>query len=204
MSLIIGIDIGTTHTKSIILGTDGKVIFEKKETYPSFQPEPGYHEQDPLEIYQAFISVLRDALAHVGDQAKISGVSFSSAMHGFMAVDAAGKPLTPFITWADIRSQSCAQQLKSSALGKTIHQRTGTAVHPMSPLCKIAWLRNEQPETFAHAAKFISIKEFIFYRFFGEYVIDYSVASATGMLETLTLSWLTEALDWAGIEPDRL
>jgi gluconokinase len=204
MSVIIGIDIGTTHTKAIILGIDGKVIFEKKETYPSFQPEPGHHEQNPIEIYNAFIKVLKEALKHAGDQSLISGISFSSAMHGFMAVDDDGLPLTPFITWADIRSQKYAQELKSTDLGRTLHQRTGTAVHPMSPLCKIAWLRNEQADIFRRAAKFISVKEFIFHRFFGEYVIDYSVASATGMLETLTLNWLPEALVWAGITEEHL
>lgn len=204
MSYIIGIDIGTTHTKAIILGIDGKVIYEGKEGYVTNQPQPGYQEQDPEAIYEAFISVLKDALASAGDQSEISGISFSSAMHGFLAVDADGKPITPFITWADIRSQKYAEKLHATELGKQIHQKTGTAVHPMSPLCKIAWLKGEEPEIFARSAKFISIKELIFHRLFGEYVVDYSVASATGMFETLGLKWFQDSLAWAGIDDSYL
>ncbi|MEO6916784.1 MAG: gluconokinase [Chitinophagaceae bacterium] len=204
MKYIIGIDIGTTHTKAIIVGIDGKVIYEDKSSYPLYQPSPGFQEQNPEDIYAACIKVLSAAVSAIDDQYEIAGVSFSAAMHGFMAVDENNHPLTPFITWADIRSQAYALSLKETVLGKQLHRETGTAIHPMSPLCKIAWLKNEQPDIYRKTAKFISIKEFIFYRLFNAYLIDYSIASATGMFQTMKLDWYRQALEWLGIEPDKL
>lgn len=88
--------------------------------------------------------------------------------------------------------------------GHEIYRRTGTPIHPMSPLSKLTWLRNEHPEIFARSYKFISIKEYIFYKLFKEYVIDYSIASATGMFHLNSLKWDEEALRIAGISEEQL
>jgi gluconokinase len=74
----------------------------------------------------------------------------------------------------------------------------------MSPLVKLVWLRNDHPELFERTAKFISIKEFVFYRFFQQYVVDYSIASATGLLNLKALAWDEEALEVAGIRSAQL
>src|SRR5581483_12420941 len=102
----------------------------------------------------------------------LKGISFSAAMHSLIAVNATGEPLTNVITWADARSAAYAHALQQTPAGHAIYKHTGTPVHPMSPLCKIIWLREQQPAVFAAAAKFISIKEFIFHRLFGQYLID--------------------------------
>ena len=88
--------------------------------------------------------------------------------------------------------------------GHEIYLRTGTPIHPMSPLSKLVWLQNEQAELFAKSYKFISINKFIsikeyFYKLYKEYVIDYSIASATGMFNLKSLKWDEEALHVAGI-----
>ncbi|MGD6887828.1 FGGY family carbohydrate kinase, partial [Staphylococcus shinii] len=85
-----------------------------------------------------------------------------------------------------------------------IYRRTGTPIHPMSPLAKLVWLRNEHPETFEKASKFISIKEYVFHKLFGEYVVDHSIASATGMLNLGKLDWDAGALGVAGVTPGKL
>ena len=131
-------------------------------------------------------------------------VSFSSAMHSVIAVDSQGKPLTACITWADNRSAGAAQRLKNELNGHELYLRTGTPIHPMSPITKLMWLREEDPELFQQTYKFISIKEYIFSNLFGEYVIDHSIASSTGMLNLEQLEWDQEALEIAGITPDQL
>ncbi|ASN03956.1 gluconokinase [Virgibacillus necropolis] len=124
-------------------------------------------------------------------------------MHSLITVDAENNPLTNSITWADTRSAKHAQQIKDKHNGHEIYLRTGTPIHPMSPLAKLVWMRDEQPAVFAKAAKFISIKEYVFYKLFGEYVIDHSIASATGLMNLKTLDWDKEALILAGITSDQ-
>ncbi len=104
-------------------------------------------------------------------------------MHSLIPVDDHGKPLMNMITWADNRSAAIATKIKNSALGKMLYEQTGTPIHPMSPLCKIIWLRENMPDIFQAAKKYISIKEFIWFRLFGAFEIDHSIASATGLFD---------------------
>src|SRR5699024_10636238 len=82
--------------------------------------------------------------------------------------------------------------------------KTGTPIHPMSPLTKITWLEQDHPEIAAKTKKYIGIKEYIFFRLFGEYVVDHSIASATGLMNLETLEWEEAALDVAGITGEKL
>jgi gluconokinase len=126
-------------------------------------------------------------------------ISLSSAMHSLIAVDNDCKALAPMLTWADSRSWSIAVQLRASTLGIDIYKATGTPLHAMSPLCKIIWIRENNPELFAKTCKFISIKEYIWYKFFNEFIIDHSVASGTGLFNVSNLAWHEDSLDLAGI-----
>lgn len=132
------------------------------------------------------------------------GLSCSAAMHSTIAVTEAGEALTPCIIWADNRASEYVEQLKNADLGKSIYRHTGTPIHPMSPLCKITWLREHQPKIFQAAHKFVGIKEYIMFRFFGQWLVDYSMASATGLFDNQTLDWYAPALEFAGIAPSQL
>ena len=134
----------------------------------------------------------------------IEAMSFSSVFHSLIAVDATGRPLTNVITWADNRSWLQTERLKTSPAGHALYLRTGTPLHSMSPLTKLIWLREEESEIFYRAAKYISIKEYILYQLFGRYIVDYSVASATGLLNLRSLTWDEEALNLAGVQQDQL
>lgn len=205
MSYIIGIDIGTTNTKAVAYDLKGTVLRQSNKTYSFIAEKEGYHELDPEVLFSAVMHVLTDVnRKHPGDGNTPAGVSFSSAMHGLIAVDRNGIPLTNMITWADLRSSGYAAKLKNSPAGKRLYERTGTPVHPMSPLCKLMWMKDHLPGIFQSAHKFISIKEFVFFRLFGKYIVDRSVASSTGLLDIYTLTWNEEALAYAGITADRL
>ncbi len=198
MPFIIAIDIGTTHCKALTVGGDGVVVSSLKKNTKTILPQHGWVEQSPHEIFETVISLLKESIKNIGET-NISCISFSSAMHGVMAVDANGKPLTNVITWADVRSEKYAVEILQSKHAEEIYAATGTPVHPMSPLCKIRWMKNEEPGIFSKAAKFISIKEYIFYRLFNNYIIDHSIASATGLFDYMQLTWFDPALNAAGI-----
>lgn len=202
---IIGIDIGTTSTKAVAFDASGKTLFYHATEYPILSPQPDYAEQDPNEVFQAVLMALQSVAEQLSlSSYTLAGVSFSSAMHSLIAVNAAGEPLTNSIIWADTRSQEEATGLKQSALGHTIYLQTGTPLHPMSPLPKLCWLRTHEPKIFQQAYKFIGIKEYVLFRLFGLYKTDYSIASATGLFDIFTLQWHAQALEIAGITPDQL
>lgn len=203
MEYIIGIDTGTSNTKAVAFSFKGKILASSKVAYASLPVDEGFHEQDPQVLLEAFIHCIRDVAIQLPDHI-LAGISCSSAMHSLMAVDAHNKPLSNLITWADNRSSVYASELHDSGKSHLLTIVTGTPVHPMSPLCKLIWLRKHAPSVFHEAKKFIGIKEFIFYYLFGEYVIDYSIASATGLFDIQRKSWHTDALELAGIEKDKL
>jgi gluconokinase len=202
---MIGIDIGTTSTKAVLFEENGRVVSKADQGYPLYAPQPSIAEQDPEEIFRAVLKTLREVVRQGQVRAEqVMFVSFSSAMHSVIAVDAAGKPLTPCFTWGDNRSAAMAERLKTELNGHQIYLRTGTPIHPMSPLPKLMWLREERPELFQSGHKFISIKEYVFARLFREFIVDYSIASATGMMNLQNLDWDEEALEIAGVTRGQL
>ncbi|SDY23203.1 gluconokinase [Evansella caseinilytica] len=202
---LLGVDIGTTSTKAVLFTKKGRVQTQFSVEYPLLTPVPGAAEQDPEEIVEAVKSSIHQVMKQSGiDPQALLLVSFSAAMHSVIAVDEKGRPLTNSITWADQRSDFWAKKLKQDGCGHDIYLRTGTPIHPMSPLTKMIWLRNEHPDIFEKTSKFISIKEYVFQQFFGEYIVDYSIASATGLFNLELLDWDKKALDVAGIAAEQL
>lgn len=204
-SYMIGVDIGTTSTKSVLFEENGTIIAQANIGYPLHQPTPSIAEQDPEQILNAVFLTISEVMRQSGVSPEaILFVSFSSAMHSVIAVDREGTPLTACITWADNRSAKYALRLKNELNGHELYLRTGTPIHPMSPITKLMWLREEHPDLFKQAYKFISIKEYLFFRLFGEYIVDHSIASSSGMLNLEQLEWDAEALEIAQITPEHL
>jgi len=202
MAYFLAIDIGTSSTKACAFNETGDLLHRERITYPTHSLQPGFQEQDPDTLVKAVEQAIRDLIRQQKEQPM--GIAFSCAMHSVIAVDEKGQPLTPCIIWADSRSTKYAEELRHSQTGTAIYHHTGTPLHPMSPLCKIAWLRDEAPEVFQQTAKFISIKEYLLHHWFGQYVVDYSIASATGLFDVEKLEWYAPALDFAGIKPEHL
>jgi gluconokinase len=195
---IIGLDIGTGSTKAVALNKEGKVITATQFYYTTNNPQPGYSEQDPEKIWEAFVNCIKE----ISNQLKRVPVtvSLSSCMHSLIVINKENKAITPLITWADTRSETIAEDIRNSAKAKAIYKATGTPIHSMSPLCKIKWLKENEKKIFANAFKFISIKEFIWYRLFNAYEVDASVASATGLFNIHTFEWNKVSLDLCGVK----
>lgn len=199
---IVGIDIGTGSTKAVSVDLDGNVLHVSQFSYPTSNPLPGYSEQDPEAIWEGFTNCVRETVKHIGHQPE--AISLSSAMHSFIPVNADGSALHPMITWADARSERVAEKLRQSEQAEFIYRTSGTPIHAMSPLCKLIWLQKEDPQLFKHAEKFISIKEYIWFKLFKRFEIDYGIASSTGMFDILKCQWSHELMELAGLGPERL
>lgn len=202
---MIGVDIGTTSTKAVLFTKQGQPIADANYGYDLYTPNVAVAEQDPEEIFEAVIQ----SVASVMKQSKVQPeavqfISFSSAMHSLIAMDEHHEPLTKCITWADNRSAVWAKKIQEDYDGLEVYKRTGTPIHSMSPLSKIMWLEKEHPEIASKTAKYIGIKEYVFFKLFQEYVMDHSIASATGMMNLRALDWDEGALKLAGIHEEKL
>ncbi|MCL2015724.1 MAG: FGGY family carbohydrate kinase [Defluviitaleaceae bacterium] len=206
-SYYIGVDIGTTSTKAVVFGKKSEPVTASYFSYSLHSPTAHISEQNPNEIFFAVKNSIKQAVKNcldsgtIRDNSQIALIAFSCAMHSILAVDSAGDPLTNSITWADRRAYNWALNVPNK---QEIYQRTGAFVNAASPFCKLLWLKSEYPKIFEQAHKFISIKEYVFYRLFGEYVVDYSIAGASGLFNMSTLNWDTEVLKIIGITPDKL
>lgn len=196
----IGIDIGTTATKAVCFDKIGKVIRQFTQSYPMYHPKADWSIQKPDEILEAVLGCIQEITKGIQPQF----ISFSSAMQSIIAIDSDGKPLTDAIIWADNRAHSLAEALKKSEQGKNFYQKTGIPIHTFTPMTKIAWLKEYEATLFSKAHKFISIKEYIWHHLTGEYVIDSSMASGTGLMNIHTLQWESDILDYLKIEESQL
>lgn len=203
---IVTVELGTNAVRVFAFDPDGGIIGSLKGYYPTFYPGPDYSEQDPEQIFITMLNVLKNLLNEKihPEKYEVASICFSASMHSVLAVDKNGNPLGNAITWADNRAKKETQKLKASASGKRLYTATGTPLHPMSPLMKIAWIKNNDAERFHKTSKFLSIKSYIIQQLTGEYLIDHSIASATGLMNIHQIKWEPNALKFAGITADML
>jgi gluconokinase len=202
MDYFLGIDIGTTAVKSVAFSADGKVWFEQSIAYAMSHPQPDRSEQDPDEIVNSLFQSVENILQHF--QLPPVLLSFSSAMHSLIVIDEKGVPLSKCIIWADNRAADIASRLHQEEKAAAYYQKTGVPVHAMSPFCKLLWLRENDPLLFRRAFKFIGIKEYVFFKLFGVYAVDSSIAAATGLMNLHSLQWDASILKDTGLHPSRL
>lgn len=201
MSVILAIDIGTSSTKALAVDNFGKELFSANESYPTYYPSSDFSEQNPDEIFNAFKKVVQRCPPKI--KSSVTAISFSSAMHSIAVVDEQGVPHSPLIIWSDLRSKQESEELTNSP-GQEWSVKTGTPVHPMSPFCKIVWMKKNWPQFFSERYKFIGIKEYIWFKLFGCFEVDSGIASATGLFTTGELNWFGPALLRAGIDERHL
>ncbi|MBB1079121.1 gluconokinase [Limosilactobacillus sp. STM2_1] len=205
MNYYIGVDVGTTSTKAVLYDEKATVLKQFSKGYSLYRDVSGMAEQDPKAIITAVEEVIRQA-ANSTDltTGQVLAVSFSSANQSVIMLDKDFQPLSRVITWADTRAQEVANELKNSPTGQHIYAKTGTPIHPMSPLTKIMWLNKTHPESIAQTAYFADIKSYLFYHFFNTFKVDISIASCTGMMNVNTCDWDEEALSLAKVSRSQL
>jgi gluconokinase len=202
-TVVLGVDIGTTSAKAVAFDAAGRELGNGGAAYALLEPEPGQAVQDPAAVLDGMLAAIRAAVAVARENGvRIAALSLSSALHSLLALDGDGRPLTPIVTWGDMRSAEQADRLRAEH--PELHDRTGAPLHPQTPLTKLVWFAEREPATFAAARRWVGIKELALARLTGAWAVDHSIASGTGLLNLERLDWDLEALALAGIDRDRL
>ena len=205
-SWYMGIDIGTGSCKCVVIDELAHPLGFGAADYGAVEnSKEKWNEQDPTAILNALFSASKTAMqsAQVLPSA-CRAISIGSALHSMLVLDANGYPLTGVITWTDLRPIPQAQAVREQTLANLLYMQTGCPAHSMYPLYKIIWLRQEKPEVFAQAARFVSIKEYALAHLTGQWQVDYNVAAGSGLLNAHTLEWNPDSLALAGITTNQL
>jgi gluconokinase len=199
---ILSVDVGTSSVKATIFNGEVELVRESSSSYPLIQTQSGFVEQDPQKVLKAFHQATQQVLSGITNCPNV--IVLSTAMHSLVAIDEFNQPITHLVTWADQRAEGEAGQLRSSNQGNSLYQKTGTPIHAMSPLVKLAWFREHEPEIFRRAKLWADLKSLILFDLLGEWVIDESLASASGLYNLFTRDWDQEAMGWCGVTREQL
>jgi gluconokinase len=199
---VLTIDIGTSATKVIAFDFSGNELVNRTGSYPTFYPNPGWSEQDPEQVFITILFLLKGILndTHFAARYDVECIVFSSSMHSVVPLGKNNVPVGNAIIWSDNRAGELAMELKMSELGKTIYSNSGTPIHAMSPLSKISWFYKYDPAKFQQTARYVSIKEYVIYQLTGEFFVDYSLASATGLFNLRNKEWDETAMQYAHVD----
>lgn len=201
---VLALDIGTTSAKAVIFDMTGVVINQAERKITSYYPQDDWVEQDPVEIELACVLAIQEAVSKTDiPSSEIIGMGLSCAMHSLICVDENFKPLSRAMIWADGRSSKQVEELKKTD-GYSFYRRTGVPIHPMSPFTKLLWMKENRFEPYEEATYFISVKEYVLYQWFNRRVIDYGMASATGLFNIHTFDWDADALEASGVSQNHL
>jgi len=200
--LILAVDIGTGATKAVLFDASLKQVALVRRHYPIHVPNKSWSEQEPEAIYQGVLEAIRAALQACPPGRAVRGLSISAQLYSILAVTADGKPLTNSIPWSDTRSAEQAARLRQNPQADGIRQRTGCPIDSVYPRSKIQWIKEHisLPEN----VRFISIKEYVVHRLTGQFLADWSMASATGLFDINNKTWDAAALDQLGIAAENL
>ena len=202
---VLAIDIGTSSVRALAFDAGGRILGRRQVPYGTIRPRPYYEEQDPDLVRGETFRAVRDLLGSGEvDPASIAAISFSSQMYGIFPVDGSDKAIGNNLLWSDGRAEAQAERLKRELGPLGLYPETGCPMNSIYPIAKLAWMREEEPELFARAARFVSIKEYVARPLIGEWAVDHSMASATGMLDVRRHRWHPEALAAAGVREQRL
>lgn len=203
MTVVIGLDLGTTACKAVALAVDGRVLAATDSTYPMHHPQPGRSEQDVHDVWRGAAEALR-ALAEQCAGQEFAALCLSGAMHSALPVDDAGEPLAPAMTWADNRAAATAERLRRECDAHAVYERTGCPLRSTYHPARLRWWGDEAPGIARRAARFAMIKDWVLFQLTGQWAIDLGMASTSGLLNIHTLQWDDEALALAGVEAGQL
>lgn len=200
MGYLLGIDLGTSSLKSILIAEDGEVKGLSAKAYQFASPYNGYAEHDPKEWWQACCETVRGVLKESKVPAdEIRGLSFSGQMHGAVMLDADFRPVRPAILHCDARSGKQVEELNSLLGIERIKEVVMNPVYTGFLLPSLLWVKENEPENFGRIAHVMLPKDYLKYRMTGEVSTDYSDASATLAFDIRKNEWSREVLSCAGV-----
>jgi xylulokinase len=202
MSLL-GLDIGITGCKAVAFGLTGEMLAQAYREYPLYQPQPGWMELDPVEVWDSVKTVIREVTSAIGGD-PVAALSIATHGESVVPIDAGGRPLSRFITALDTRATEETRWWGENVGKERIFQITGMPLHPMYTVNKLMWLRKHAPVTFNAARRFLCMPDFLFHQLGVPPAMDYSLAARTMVFDVNQLAWSDVMLDLAGLDAERL
>lgn len=199
--LYIGIDLGTSAVKLLLMDETGKVLNIVSKEYPLSFPNPGWSEQNPSDWWAQSKAGLKELTANV-DKNSIAGISFGGQMHGLVVLDENDEVIRPAILWNDGRTQKETDYLNNEIGKEKLSKLTGNIAFAGFTAPKILWLKANEPQNFAKIKKIMLPKDYIAYRLTGEFSTDYSDASGMLLLDVKNKCWSKEMLEICGVKEE--
>ena len=188
---LIGVDIGTSSTKTLLVAADGRIVAETTATYPLYSPQPGWNEQAPSDWWQATIKTVRAALKQAGVKpTEVAGIGLSGQMHGSVFLDERGNVLRKALLWNDQRTaRQCADITKAAGGTKGLIALVNNIALTGFTAPKILWLRDNEPQFFKRLRQVLLPKDYIRYLLTGDYASEVSDAAGTLLLDVRNRRW---------------
>ena len=191
---IVAHDTGTGGDKAVLTDLRGRILHSCYRSYAMHYPQAEWAEQDPEELWAAVAATSRSLLDESGvDPRSILAVGVSAQMFNLLPVDEAGQPLSPMMSWLDVRSVAQADRLLAGDLPATLFRHTGNIPTAKDVIPKILWLREERSDLWRRTAKLLDCKEYILFRLIGRFVTDYHGASSYFLFDPHARRWSEEA-----------
>ncbi len=190
MNGLMGIDLGTSSIKTVIIDTSGNLLARAVREYAIDTAHPGWAEQDTTKWYTAMVGTMKEAISESGlASGQIQGIGFSGQMHGVVCVDKDGKVVRPAIIWADQRSVAQVEQINRALGKKRLGELTGNPVATGFMLPSWLWLVENEPETVNKTAHILLPKDYLRFVLTGNLGTDPSDASGTLLFDTVHRKW---------------
>lgn len=196
----IGIDLGTSSVKLLLMNDMGDVVATASRSYEVDYPQPGWSQQDPRDWWAAACDGMPELLAGI-DAAQVHAVACAGQMHGLVALDAAGEVIRPCILWNDGRTEHEVAYLNEKIGRARLSALTGNIAFAGFTAPKLLWLREYEPENFARIAHVMLPKDYLVWKMTGAFATDVSDASGTLLLDVEHRSWSAEMLEVCGVDP---
>lgn len=196
MEYLIGVDLGTSGTKTVLFDTEGSVIASKTIEYPLYQEKNGWAEQDPLDWWNAAADTIRAVVTESGvNNADIKGLGISGQMHGLVMLDRDGAVLRRSIIWCDQRTAKECEEITARVGAKRLIEITANPALTGFTASKILWVRNNQPEIYEKCAHILLPKDYVRYMLTGDFATEVSDASGMQLLDVPNRCWSDEVLE---------
>lgn len=199
----IGIDLGTSAVKLLLMDGNGKVCNIVSKEYPIYFPQPGWSEQNPEDWYAQTMIGLKELIKDV-DKSQVAGISFGGQMHGLVILDENDEVIRPALLWNDGRTKEECDYLNEVIGKETLSKYTANISFTGFTAPKILWVKNKEPENFAKIKKIMLPKDYIAYRLSGVNCTDVSDASGMLIFDVENRCWSKEMIDICGIKEEQL
>ncbi|MGN0424740.1 MAG: xylulokinase [Acetatifactor sp.] len=201
--LYIGIDLGTSAVKLLLMDSEGKIVNIVSREYPLYFPHPGWSEQKPEDWYAQTMDGIKELIAGV-DKSQVAGISFGGQMHGLVILDKDDNVIRPAILWNDGRTTEETDYLNNVIGKEKLSEYTANIAFAGFTAPKILWVKNNEPENFAKIAKIMLPKDYIAYKLTGVHCTDVSDASGMLVFDVKNRKWSKEMCEICGITEDQL